>query len=184
MCEDCKNGHPKDSKCWPDDQDYLDGATEILLPSERFLKAFWDADILDDDKNPQDTILEANEAFQVRFRVELRGRPWRCVCADWCFDLGFTAIGDGEDFNLSDVLPADVKSQLKWCGWKGCETLCIERLITVPANTIPADKCGSLYQVGAKFELRCCGDCDSDDKEMRGPLAVAGHEPQGEYMVV
>jgi hypothetical protein len=53
MCEDCKEKGPKESKCWPNDSDYLDGATELFLPSERYLKAYWDADILDDDKNPK-----------------------------------------------------------------------------------------------------------------------------------
>ena len=184
MGEDCKKKHPPKSDCWPNDKDYLDGATELFLPSEKYLRAYWDADILDDDKDPQDTIIESKEAFTVRFRVELKGKLWRCICADWCFDLGFTAIGDGKDFNLSDVLPADLKSKLKLCDWEGCDTLCIDVDIRVPGGTIPADYCGTLYQVGAKFELRCCGDCDDDDKQKQGHLAVAGHEPQGEYMFV
>jgi len=50
----------------------------------------------------------------------------------------------------------------------------------VPPNTIPVEHCGSLYQVGAKFELRCCGGCEDEYSH----LAVAGHEPQGEYMFV
>ena len=73
MCEDCQKKHPPKSDCWPGDQDYLDGAIELFLPSEKYLKAYWDADIIDDDKNPQDTIIESNEAFNVRFRVELKG---------------------------------------------------------------------------------------------------------------
>jgi len=43
----------------------------------------------------------------------------------------------------------------------------------------PGGRCGTLYEVGAKFELRCCGNCDD---ECGGHLALAGHEPQGEYM--
>src|SRR5215469_2517447 len=92
-----------------------------------------------------------------------------------------TATGDGPDFDLSDVVPEDVKKQLKWCDWEGCETTCIDRTVTVPANTIPAGYCGTLYQVGAKFELHCCGECECGD---RSTLAVAGHESQGEYMFV
>ena len=183
MGEDRKKKHPPKSDCWPNDKDYLDGATEIFLPSEKYLKAYWDADIIDDDKNPQDTIIESNEAFTVRFRVELKGRLWKCICGHWCFDLGFTAIGDGSDFNLSDVLPDALKPDLRLCDWEGCHNTCIDLTITVPAGTIPADYCGTLYQVGAKFELRCCGDCDCEDRE-HGHLAVAGHEPQGEYMFV
>jgi len=184
MGEDRKKKHPPKSDCWPDDIVNVAGATEIFLPSEKYLKAYWDADIIDDDKNPQDTIIESNEAFTVRFRVELKGRLWKCICGHWCFDLGFTAIGDGKDFNLSDVLPAALKPDLRLCDWEGCDTTCIDLTITVPAGTIPADCCGTLYQVGAKFELRCCGDCDDDDKQKQGHLAVAGHEPQGEYMFV
>jgi Bacterial transcriptional activator domain len=153
MCDDCKKEPRKGSDCWPDDKDYLDGSTEIFLPSEKYLKAYWDCDIID-DKNPQDTIIESNEAFQVRFRVELKGRLWKCICGHWCFDLCFTAIGDGEDFNLSDVLPDDLKPDLRICDWQGCQTRCIDKTITVPAGTIPAGYCGTLYQVGAKFELR------------------------------
>ena len=66
---------PVRSVCWPDDPDYLDGKTEIELPSRRYTQVFWDADIIDlDDKNKADTILGTEQAFQVRFRVEMRGR--------------------------------------------------------------------------------------------------------------
>jgi len=181
MSEDRKKKGPKESKCWPNDKDYLDGTTELFLPSERYLQAYWDTDILDDDKNPLDTIIESKEAFQVRFRVELRGRLWKCICGHWCFDLGFTAVGDGPDFNLSDVLPDNLKEKLRLCDWEGCQTQCIDITITVPAGTIPADYCGTLYDIGAKFELRCCGPCDD---RAQGHLAVAGHESQGEYMFV
>ena len=48
----------------PELPDWLDGATEVLLPTRRHLRAYWDADILDiDDKNVHDTIIE-------------RARPW------------------------------------------------------------------------------------------------------------
>ena len=177
----CKpNGSAPD--CWPNDQDWLDGQTEIFL-SVRHLKAYWDADILDDDKNRHDKIIEHDEAFQVRFRVELKGRLWKCICGHWCFDLGFTAIGDGPKFNLSDVLPDELKQQLRLCDWQGCQTRCIDICVTVPACTIPAEYCGTIYEVGAKFELHCCGDCDCGDKS-HGHIALAGFERQGEYLFV
>ena len=175
------------SKCWPDDPDALDGFTELFLPSEKYLKAYWDCDILDDDKDPLDKIIESNEDFHVRFRVELRGRLWKCICGHWCFDVCFTAIGDGPDFNLSDRVPKAVKDQLYLCDWEGCDGTCIDITVTVPAGTIPAECCGTLYEVGAKFELRCCGECkceDDDDPAKRGHLAVAGFEPEGQYMFV
>jgi hypothetical protein len=158
--------------------DWLDGATEIEL-SARHLRAYWDADILDtDDKNKHDTIIERKDSFEVRFRVYLKGRLWKCICGHWCFDVGFTSIGDGPNFNLSDVLPDP--SVLQVPDWKGCDGLYIERCVTVPPNRIPTEHCGSLYQVGAKFELRCCGGCNDENSH----LAVAGHERQGEYMFV
>lgn len=163
--------------CWPNDPDWLDGRTEIFLTT-RHLKAYWDADIIDDDKNKHDNIIERNEAFVVRFRVELKGRLWYCLCGHWCFNLGFTAIGKGEDFNLSDVLP-DPK-QLYIQDWKGCDTRCIELCVTVPAGRIPAERCGTVYECAAWFELRCCGGCDDDNSH----LAVAGNESLEEYQFV
>ncbi len=161
-----------------EEPDWLDGATEIEV-STRHLRAWWDADIIDlDDKNPHDTIIERKDPFAVRFRVYLRGRFWKCFCGHWCFDVGFTSIGDGKCFDLSDVLPN--RSELQVADWKGCHGLYIEKWVTVPRDTIPVEHCGSLYQVGAKFELRCCGRCDEEGSH----LAVAGHEPQGEYMFV
>ena len=156
--------------------DWLDGAVEIEL-STRHTWARWHADLLDvDDKNKHDTIIERKDAFEVRFRVYLRGRLWKCICGNWCFDVGFTSIGDGPDFNLSDVLPDRSVLQIK--DWKGCDGLYIEKCVVVPKCTIPVGRCGTLYQVGAKFELRCCGYCDEEGSH----LAVAGHEAQGEYM--
>ena len=111
---------PTKAPCWPDPPGWLDGATEILLPSSKYLRAHWDADILDiDDKNVEDTIIERKDTFHVRFRVQLEGRLWRCICGHWCFDVGFTAVGDGESFNLSDKLPAADKPKLKLTFEKG-----------------------------------------------------------------
>ncbi len=156
--------------------DWLDGATEIEL-SAKHLRAYWDADILDvDDRNKHDTIIARKDPFLVCFRVYLRGRLWKCICGHWCFDVGFTAIGDGPDFNLSDVLPD--KSELQIKDWKGCDGLYIELCVWVPPDTIPVEHCGTLYQVGAKFELRCCGYCD----EAGSHVAVAGHEAECQYM--
>lgn len=172
---------PTEAPCWPKDPDWLDGPTEIELPSAKYLKAAWDADIIDtDDKNKHDTIIDHEDTFEVRFRVELKGRLWWCICGNWCFDLGFTSIGDGPDFNLSDVLPAAEKTKLKIHDWQGCKTRCIYVSVTVPKNTIPVEYCGSLYEVGAKFELRCCGDCDDPDSH----LGAFGHERLGQYMFV
>ena len=102
----------------------------------------------------------------------LKGRLWKCICGHWCFDVCFTSIGDGPDFNLSDVLPD--RSELQITDWKGCDGLYIEMCVSVPPGTIPVERCGTLYQVGAKFELRCCGDCDDEGSH----VAVAGHEPR------
>lgn len=156
--------------CWAGDTDYLDGRTEIELPAERYTKVYWDADILDlDDKNWHDTIIGTEEVFKVRFRVELRGRLWRCMTGDWLFDVGFKPIGPGPGFYLSSLLPG--ASGLSFTGWRGCDTLCIDETVTVPAGTIKISGDAEVYEVAAKCELRCCD----------GHIAVAGYEALEEY---
>jgi hypothetical protein len=155
MCNCGKRGLPHPSRCWPDDQDYHEGAVELRVPSSAALKAYWHARVEDTFGVPPATIIAVNNDFVVRFRVELIGELWHCLHGDWCFDIGFSAVGDGPDFNLSDKLP---KGALERCGWDGCEpkALCIELCYTVPKGTIPAEHCGTLYTVGAQFALHCC----------------------------
>jgi hypothetical protein len=161
---------PERSLCWPDDPDYLDGKSEIELPPERFTKVFWDTDILDlDDQNKSDKILGTDELFKVRFRVELRGRLWKCIFGEWKFDVGFKPIGPGDGFYLSSLLPNEPNFDYK--DWKGCDTLCIERYVTVPPGTIKIDGDVQVFEVAAKVELRCCD----------GHVAVAGFEALEEY---
>jgi hypothetical protein len=163
---------PVRSVCWPDDPDYLDGKTEIELPSRRYTQVFWDADIIDlDDKNKADTILGTEQAFQVRFRVEMRGRLWRCIAGDWLFDVGFKPIGPGPGFYLSSLLPGNTGFEVK--DWRGCDRLCIEQYVDVPPNTIKLrdGQDTEVYEVAAKVELRCCD----------GHVAVAGYEALEEY---
>jgi hypothetical protein len=157
------------SLCWPRDRDYLDGRTEIRLPSERLLHAYWDADILDSNGVPPPTIISIADDFYARFRIELVGGLWQCIAGDWAFDLGFTPIGEGTGFDLSDHL---APGTLEVKGWKGCETLCVETFVRVPAGTVPAERYdGTLYEVGAKFQLHCCGK----------PAPVVGYEALEEY---
>jgi hypothetical protein len=162
---------PVRSRCWPEDPDMLDGKHEIELPSERYTQVFWDADILDlDDKNRNDKIIGTEEVFRVRFRVELRGRLWKCITGDWRFDLGFKPIGPGPGFFLSSLLPAgslDVKD------WRGCDRLCIEKVVDVQPGTIKLDDHldTEVFEVAGKVELRCCD----------GSVAVAGYEALEEY---
>ena len=161
-----------------DTPDWLDGATEIEL-SARHLRAYWDADIIDvDDKNKHDRIIETKDPFEVRFRVYLKGRLWKCICGHWCFKVGFTPIGDGRDFNLSDVLPDPSVLQIK--DWRGCDRTYIDFTVPVPGGRIPAERCGTVYDVAAWFELRCCGYCEDKDSH----LAVAGYESLHKYQFV
>lgn len=155
--------------CWPDDPDYLDGRTEIRVPPARALRAYWDADLLDNHGVRPGTIIAVTDPFQVRFRVELVGDLWRCLSGCWCFELCFTPIGKGAGFDLSDKLPADA---FKIRNWRGCETRCIELVYEVPAGSVPAEHCGTLYEVGARFALHCC--CDDEHRHER-PILV-GYE--------
>jgi len=73
---------PKKPPCWPDDPDYLDGYTKLDLPPEKLLRAYWDVDILDPEKEPSHKIIDAGDSFTVRFRVALVGDLWTCICGN------------------------------------------------------------------------------------------------------
>lgn len=143
---------PTKPPCFPGT--WLDGATEIRVPSEKLLKAYWDTDIYDPNGVAPANIISIADAFTVCFRVELQGDLWRCMCGTWCFELGFSPCGKGTGFNLSDHLGGNDPLHVK--DWKGCDTQCIELCVTVPAGTIPADLCTTMYEVCATFELICC----------------------------
>ncbi|HEY2191936.1 MAG TPA: hypothetical protein VGH76_06495 [Actinomycetospora sp.] len=149
--------------------DPLDGYTEVDLPSVRHMRVLWDIDIIDPEGDPHDRIIEANDPFKVVIRVQLKGRLWSCVSADWWFDLGFSPVGAGTGFNLSTYVP---EQQLWQKGWPGCGGYrSLELEIPVPANTIPTERCGTVYQCTGRFEMYCCGK----------PAGVAGFEPLGQY---
>jgi Ni/Co efflux regulator RcnB len=176
--DDRKDCQPPRRHCWVDDDDWHRGHTRVELPSERHMRAFWKAEILDyEARNPHTKIIETREELVVRFRVELIGRLWKCMCGHWCFNLGFTPFGDGPRFNLSDRVNPD---ELEYRDWKGCERLCVERCVRVPCDTIPTECCGIVYDVAAWFELRCCGGCRDKDSH----LAVSGFERLGGYSFV
>jgi hypothetical protein len=178
-CKPQPCGPPCARQCWPGEDDWHRAHTRIELPSERYLKAFWHAEILDvNSPNPHDRIIERRDPFLVRFRVELEGRLWRCIGGHWCFNVGFTAIGAGDDFNLSQILPDP--SVLEIPDWTGCDKLCPELSVPVPGNVIPAGYCGTVYEVAAWFELRCCGGCQDPNSH----LAASGFERLGEYQFV
>jgi hypothetical protein len=164
--------------CWPDDDNWHKAHTRVELPSEDHLKAYWHAEILDYEyKDPHTKIIEVSEDLVVRFRVELIGRLWKCLHGHWCFNLGFTPFGDGPRFNLSDKINPD---DLDYKDWDGCQTVCIEKCVRVPCDTIPTECCGIVYDVAAWFELRCCGGCRDKDSH----LAVSGFERLGGYQFV
>jgi hypothetical protein len=178
VTKDCEPPPRRHPCCWVDDDDWHRAHTRIELPPERHLEAYWHAEILDyEAKNPLTRIIERREEFVVRLRVELCGRLWRCICGNWCFNLGFTPFGDGERFNLSQHVES---GEFEYNDWKGCDTLCIEKTIRVPACAIPVERCGTVYDIAAWFELRCCGDCRDKDSH----LAVSGFERLGGYQFV
>jgi hypothetical protein len=155
--------------CFAHDPDWLDGVTEIHLERGQTLLR-WDTDLLDLNGGNLGTIISADDAFLVRFRLEFVGTLWRCVAGDWNFDVGFAVQGGGgQSFDLSEKLPAD---RLQVLGWKGCDTQCIEHKVIVPAGTIPAGRrTGTVYEVSGRFQLACCG---------KG-AALVGYEANAEY---
>ena len=152
--ETTKGLPPKRKPCWPDDPNYPDGYTEIDLPSERLLRAYFDTEILEASDEPQPRIIHADDYFKVRFRLELKGELWYCICGDWWFDLGFAPTGAGKGFDLSNVLG---REKFYYRNWRGCDTRCIELVIEVPPGTIPVEYCGTVYKCAAKVQLYCCG---------------------------
>ncbi len=117
---------PTSPPCWPNSKDWLDGKSELEEGLPRSMRAEWDADILDlDDRNKHDRIIEQDDKFLVRFRVQLQGRLWKAIIGTWCFDLGFTAIGKsaGPSFDLSEKLSNP--GELCVDNWTGCTTRCI-----------------------------------------------------------
>src|SRR5258708_5879930 len=148
---------PTSPPCWPNSKDWLDGKSELEEGLPRSMRAEWDADILDlDDRNKHDRIIEQDDKFLVRFRVQLQGRLWKAIIGTWCFDLGFTAIGKsaGPSFDLSEKLSNP--GELCVDNWTGCTTRCILVEVTVPASIIPAEKPSTVYEVAAKFALISC----------------------------
>ncbi len=108
MTEKCARGKKYEpSVCWPDDPDYLDGKTEIELPSERSPRCSGTPTLSISTTGTSTTIIGTEEVFLVRFRVELRGRLWKCMTGDWLFDVGFKPIGPGHGFYLAALLPGD-----------------------------------------------------------------------------
>ena len=153
--------------CFPDDPDHLDGMSELNLPNGA-LRAYWDADVLDVNGVSPGRIIGSDNAFKVRFRVELVGALWGCICGSWCFDLRFTAIGEGENFNLSSYVGKD---KFEISDWQGCVGTCIELCVPVPAGTIPSGDCSTVYEVVATYELHCCDT----------HVALVGYEALEEY---
>ena len=128
--------------------DWLDGSTEIEL-SARHLRAYWDADIIDvDDKNKYDKIIERKDPFEVRFRVYLKGRLWKLYLRPLVLRrrLHRDREGCGLQPLRRPVRPVGTPDQ-------GLERLrrAVHRAVTVyvPGGTIPAEHCGTLYEVAA-----------------------------------
>jgi hypothetical protein len=156
------------STCWPG-EDPLDGWDELPLKPQA-MRAYWDADILDEFGIPPGRIIETTTPFRVRFRVELVGPLWRCMTGTWTFDIGFTSIGSGGMFELSSLLSPGA---LVYPDWNGCgrRAECIEKDVIVPANTIPVVNRVTIYELAATYTLTCCGD----------QVGAVGGEPLEEY---
>jgi TIR domain len=157
--------------CWPNDQDYLDGRTQMFLPSQdgEEVGCYFDTALLDLAGRSLSNQINVGEPFQVRFRAEARpGKLWVDASGDWTFDLAFSPIGSGSGFNLSDLLPSP--SVLKVGSWRGADTRCIEITATVPPRVLPQS--GGLYDVVATIAFQPTG----------GKIApVSGIEAIGAY---
>jgi hypothetical protein len=154
-------------------RDPLDGLSVVDLPTA--LKIKWDVDLYDSEDEPHDPrILEANDPFQVKFRMRLDGALWQCMNVDFFFDLGFDPIGGGDGFYLSDKIGPNPLWYRGWTGCGGSTPDPIELAVQVPPGTIPvrADGGGKVYELAGSFQMYCCG---------KRVAAVTGFEALEEY---
>lgn len=143
-------------------------AVEIRKPPADALRAYWSAVVTDPNGVDPSTIISIRDAFKVRFDVWLEGALWRCICGNWCFELCLEACGPGPELYLSQLIGKD---KLRVEHFEGCKTKHVVLEIDVPAGTVPADACTTLYQVGATFQMEDpCGQ----------PSAVVGYAVLGE----
>lgn len=153
---------PTPSNCWPGVD--LDGYKE-LNPPEPLFKLYWNAEILDVDGIQPNRIIRTTDDFVVRFRIEIVGDGWKCMAGEWRFDLAIDEQGGPQDFMLSSKLPAGALNEE---GWRGCDSMCVEKDYRVPAGTIDP----GVYEITARFRLYCC--------DQPGP--IVGFDPLEEWM--
>jgi hypothetical protein len=144
---------PVESRCWPEDPDWLDGRVQLTVPFDAGTSAaiVWGAELLSPDGKPLLGVVSSGSPFAVRFRVELDDAPqWRKARGTWSFDLTFSPVGRGSGFVLSEALPDGV---LQSSGWRADEARCVEVSYTVPAGGLPSLAAGQIYEIGATIEL-------------------------------
>src|SRR5215469_4370035 len=164
------------STCWPDDPDWLNGATWIDAPAIGGTDSgcYFDTVLLKHDDQSPGNILDIDQALQVRFRVEARPpSEWDRVSGTWNFDLAFTEVGGSSSFNLSEILSGSLPLQVE--GWSGKDTRCIEKIVTVPPGTLPRSAKSTVYELAATVMLQPTSGLSKP---------TAGFEPMGTYMLL
>ena len=164
---------PVRSVCWPDDPDYLDGKTEIELPSRRYTQVFWDADIIDlDDKNKADADPRHGTGLPGALPRRNAGKALAVSSpATGCSTSASSRSGRDPASTCRRFSPATRDSRSRT---GGAATGCASSSISdVPPDTIKLrdGQDTEVYEVAAKVELRCCD----------GHVAVAGYEALEEY---
>ena len=141
---------------------------EIRLPDPA-LEVYFDAKIVDSNGVPPGSIISAKDNFYVVWDICVKGPLWRLICGCWCVDLRIESIGAGAETSLSRELG-------KGCGFRccfhGCRHSHFCHRVCVPAGTIPADDCSTLYLFAATFQLLDhCGN----------PAPIVGYEELGVF---
>ena len=154
----------------PPGQEY--GVVEIYKPPSNALAGKWYAEVRDEYGVAPNTIISAQDSFQVSFHLWLSGDLWRCICGDWCFDMCWQPCGHGETVVLSEI--PDLAPQLMVLDWKGCvkDALHFWVTLTCPPGTIPAGHKNTLYDVSATFQM--LDPC-------KEPAAVVGYQDLGRF---
>ena len=145
-----------------------DGIEEVRLPPSS-LRVYFDAQVVDKEGVPPGNIISTEDDFYVQWDIWVKGPIWRLICGCWCLDLRVESIGEGREFSLSNVIG-------NGCGFRhcfhGCEYCHFRYRVCVPAGTIPAGKCSSVYLLAATFQLLDhCGR----------PAPIVGYENLGAF---
>jgi len=85
---------------------------------------------------PPTDIVTENQAIIVRVRWCIHGDLRHHLCGTWCVKVAWESCGDGPEGHQVIRVPFDPCLP---------DDVCYEKDITIPAGTLPAGECGTVY---------------------------------------